>query len=396
MKKIILLLVLIVSMTSEAQVTEIWTDYGGYWNSSSTNMNPVQPDNTHALLAFRFNGTNYSTGVDNAKLDNNNVTYTSLTVRALPIASLPISGGGTSYFVGLGQLFDGIDNGVDNSATSPFPAITQGSEAASFLTRGPQGLDLGSCLANIPSGTTSRFNLSSGGIKTSQLNDGIPDILVSQIADPSSGGTDRLRFVNSSGTIVGNAVTIDLSNNTLFPAVGTWNPDFYNFNSTQNSGNSNFINGTRDLRFFAVDLSSFGITTANAGDAVALVYEPRGTSDPAFIAFNEPSLGVASQISVNSQPSEQNCDGTLPNPIEVQIEDSDGFAVPQSNIEITATLSTGPGDLLGTLVQTTNGNGVATFNNLEFSVGGTHTIEFSYSSLGTATTTPITFPASCT
>ncbi|PKG43085.1 T9SS type A sorting domain-containing protein [Psychroflexus sp. MES1-P1E] len=392
MKKITLFLALILSVSIQAQVTEIWTDYGGFWNSSSTNFNTVRPDNSHNLLAFRVGnpGTIYSTGVDDAKLDNNNITYTPLTIRALPIATLPTTVAG-AYFVGLGQLADGIDNGVDNSSTSPFPAITQGSEVASFLTRGLQGLDLGSSLTNIPSGTSSRFNLSSGGIKTSQLNDGSPDILVSQIAEPS--GTDILKFVDSNGDTVGNSVGINLDNSTSFPAVGGWTSDLYKFDSTQNK--TGRVNTDRNLRFFAVDLNSFGITIANAVNAVALIYEPGGRSDPAFIAFNEPSLGVASQLAVNSQPTEQECDGTLADPIVVQVEDSDGFAVPQDNIEITATLATGPGDLLGTLVKLTIGNGTVSFDDLQFSVGGTHTIEFSYSSLETAITTAISFPASC-
>ena len=52
-------------------------------------------------------------------------------------------------------------------------------------------------------------------------------------------------------------------------------------------------------------------------------YTPGGDSDPAFIAFNEPSLGVATQLVEISIPvnTKQNCDGTLPNDIEIQLQD---------------------------------------------------------------------------
>ncbi|MGB2087057.1 MAG: T9SS type A sorting domain-containing protein [Psychroflexus salarius] len=384
---VLILLFLGISLNTTAQVTEIWTDYQGYWRSSNTNFNSVKPDNTHNLLAFRFNGTVYSTNVNNAILDDNNVTYTSVDFRALPVSSLPTSGG-TSYFVGFGASFDNIPNGVDNSATFPFNAITNGSQSASLLTRGEKGLDLGSGLTNIPQGTTARFNLSSGGITVANLADGVPDILVSQIAQPSGSNTDNLYFVDVNDNIVGNAVNINLSDNTNFPAVGAWNPDFYNLNSTQNQ--TNFINTERDFRFFATDLSNFGITAANAGDAVALIYEPRGTSDSAFLAFNEPSLGVASQINITAQPTESLCNGSLDGDFTIQVEDFNGNAVPQDGIAITAFMESGAGELLGTTTQLTNAVGVATFDDLAFEIGGVHKVRFEYSSLAEATSTDIT------
>ena len=376
--------------TVNAQVTEIWTDYNGFWRSSSTSINSIRPDNGHNLLAFRFNGIIYSTNVNNAALNANGVTgYSTLNVRALPVASLPTTGGST-YFVGLGARVDGLPTAVNNSSTAPFNAITTGNQVANFITRGIQGLNLGSCLTNIPSGTSARFNLSSAGITAANVNDGIPDILVSQVAQPAGSNTDRLKFVDANGATVGNIVNVNLSNNTQFPRVGSWNVDFYNFNSTQN--NNSFINTNRDLRFFAVDLVSFGINAGNLGNAVALIYEPRGTSDPAFLAFNEPSLGVASRIAIANQPTDTSCDGSLSDVIQIQIEDSNGNAVTQSDLEITAVLESGPGTLSGTLSRLTNSIGIATFNDLEVSAGGDYTIRFQYSSFNDVVSTIISRP----
>jgi hypothetical protein len=237
MKKIILFLALVLSVSTQAQVkvTQIWTDYGGFWTSSSTSPNSVEPDNSHNLLAFRVEnletGTEkiYSTGVDDAKLTTNGVSFEALTIRALPIATLPTTVE-DFYLVGLGDKFDGIEQGIDTSPTSPFPAITQGSEVAFFLTNGINGLDLGTCITNIPSETTSRFNLSSGGIKASEIG-GAPDIFVSQIANPAFNLIDKLRFVDDNGVLVGKQVSINLGNATNYPSVGNWQADFYRFNS---------------------------------------------------------------------------------------------------------------------------------------------------------------------
>lgn len=113
MKKYFLLLALLSFLFSTAQVTQIWTDYNNYWTSSSTNINDVKPNTSHNLLAFRWNGTNYSTGVNNAKLTEKGVTFTETKFRALPINSVPLEGG-SSYFIGLGALIDCLPNTVDN------------------------------------------------------------------------------------------------------------------------------------------------------------------------------------------------------------------------------------------------------------------------------------------
>jgi len=377
------------SLMYSQDVTEIWTNYDGFWRSSSTSINPVKPENSHELLAFRFGTTVFSTGVDDALLTSNSVVFTPLEVRALPIASLPTSGGG-SYFIGLGQLFDGIDNGVDNGPTNPFSPISSGTDVARFLTDGEQGLDLGTNVTNIASGVTARFNLSSAGINLSNVNDGVPDILVSQTAQPSTNNPDVLRFIDALGNTVGNSVQLII---TAEPSVGNWTPDFYNFNSTQTQ--PTFINTDRPIRFFAVDLADFGINASNISNAVALTYSPNGNSDPSFIAFNEPSLGVATQLSVILQPTQQNCDGTLQSDIQVQLADQNGNAVAQAGILVTAFLETGPGVLNGTTSQLTDGTGTATFDDLSFSVGGPHTIRFSFAGLDDAITNTIGDATGC-
>lgn len=371
--------------TYAQQVTGIYTDYLGYWHSTNTNQNPVQPENSHNALGFTYGGITYSTGVNDIILDNHSVTYSAQDFRALPILSLPTSGGG-SYWLGFGQLYDGIDNGADTSSSSPFQANPSASELASYLTDGPHGLNLGTYFTNIPSGTSNRFELSTAGLDLTNIGDGVPDIFVSQIAQP--GSTDQLRFVDASGTVVGNSVSLSLNS---APSVGTWRTDLYLFNSQP----SNQLNFQKTMRFAAIELSQFGINASNAADAVALIYVPGGSSDPAFIAYNEPSIPVASRIDITSQPTTSNCDGTMPSSFTIQITDADGFSVAQAGFVVTASIKTGPGDLFGTITQTTDASGQATFNDLVFEVGGDHTIAFNSSSLEEVVSSTIADATGC-
>src|SRR5690242_2143457 len=69
-------------------VTEIITDYGGFWKSGAVAINPVKPDNSHNLLAFTYNGTRYSTGANDALLRQNNMTFSKAGFRALPVSTI--------------------------------------------------------------------------------------------------------------------------------------------------------------------------------------------------------------------------------------------------------------------------------------------------------------------
>lgn len=105
-----------------------------------------------------------------------------------------------------------------------------------------------------------------------------------------------------------------------------------------------------------------------------------------LIAFNEIPLGNAKQISVLSQPDMQNCNGSLPSEIQVQLEDINGNPVSQAGFTISAEIDSGFGGLNGTLYQTTDTNGTAIFDDLEFTINSNHTIRFSFPGLNSATT----------
>jgi hypothetical protein len=396
MKKVYfaLSLILFISSYSYSQITGIYTDYQGFWESNSGSINNTKPDNSHLLLGFKFNGTTYSTGVNDAALTANGVTgFTADNFRGLPLSGLPSSATGGSYFVGLGQLYDGLDNAMDNDPSNPFNPITSDADLAYFLTDGDKGLDLGTGIANTPTGQEVRFDLSSNKITSADISDGIPDIVVSNIANPSGSNNDNLRFINGSGVTVGNPVSINMSSSSTSPIVGNWLVDFYNFNST--SGGGGYVKTQRNLRFLPIELSQFGITTTNSSQVVALIYTAGGTSDPAFIAYNEQSIGVASKLAILAQPTDSECDGTMNSNFQVEVQDFNGAFIPQAGFPITASIYSGPGELLGTTKKLTDATGKVIFDNLEFEIGGDHQIIFESSSLEPAITTNIAQKPSC-
>ncbi|WP_426491854.1 T9SS type A sorting domain-containing protein [Hymenobacter sp. 102] len=251
-------------------VTEVVTSFGGYWQSSTTAKNTVKPNNSHDLLAFSLNGIRYSTGVDDAVLESNKLTFTPAQFKALPV--LAISGAiGNNTKVGLGELYDNVANG----ASSPPPA----NDIPFYLRDGRNGLNLGTGAANVPNGS---LDFSISDVVTSSLGDGTPDILVTQIADPA-GSQDQYQFLDANNQVIGNTVTVTF---TSITPVGSWTADFYEASQRPMSLTTGFRQTDRDLRLWAADLSAFGITSANVGSIRKFRVLLSGNSDLAFVAYN--------------------------------------------------------------------------------------------------------------
>ncbi len=374
---------------------QLWTDFGGFWTSSDLSPNATQPDNSHKLLAFLYNGTIYSTGVNDNTLNSNNVTFTPGNWRALPITSVASGScpppSSDAYLVMLGQLYDGVDDG--GSTPAPFETELNGCASpetlSAFLTDGTRGLDIGTGLANIPAGTSLTFTFSTNGITLANIADGVPDILITQLASP--GGTqDELAILDGSGNIVGNVIDINQSNTT---SIGTWRADFYYRNGDIRNDGGVTANGERDIRYLTFQLSDFGIDGTNYQQAVSLRWTASGSSDPAFFAFNEPSISIPTQVTIlnpANQASSVESGYAITPSYEVAIQDNQGLTVQEAGQVITASIYQGTGSLQGTLSATTNASGIATFSDLKIIGYGNHILQFSYSSLTPATSAIVT------
>jgi len=273
--------------TTVNYVTEIVTTYGGYWRSGngttdattgfkSASLSATKPDNSHNLVGFVVAGKCYSTGVNDALLTSHSLSFTPGQYRALPTAALGTAIDNTK--VGWGQLYDQVNNG-------PAAPLPSNASLPQYLTDGVNGLDLGTCVANIPAGRVT-FNI--GTVTSSSINDATPDILVTQVADPNS-TADTYQFLDANDKIIGNSVTVTFLN---IPVVGNWIADFYEASQNPMGLGAGFTNTQRDLRLWAADFSQFGITQSNYSAIKKFQIVLAGSSDVAFVAYNSQAVTV--------------------------------------------------------------------------------------------------------
>lgn len=263
-------------------VSEIITDYNGYYKSGVGAINSAKPDNNHNLLAFSFNGTRYSTGVNDALLTSNGDAFSTANFRALPMNNITGTPTGNTK-IGFGALADGVSNGA---GAAPSRNLGQ------YLSDGPNGLNLGTVVANLPAGT---MFLSVSNLQASHIGDGVPDILVTQVADPS--GADYYAFTDINGNVVGNQVAIDLTN---IPAVGQWVADFYEATGATIL-QPGFTQTQRDIRLWAADFGAFGINASNIADIAYFRIILSGNSDIGFVAYNTTTVSVQQVLSMPGQ-----------------------------------------------------------------------------------------------
>ncbi|KGO85721.1 hypothetical protein Q765_14980 [Flavobacterium rivuli WB 3.3-2 = DSM 21788] len=304
---------------TNAGVTRIITNFNGYFvTSAATGNTSLQPDTSHSLLAFTYDGTQYSTApnsemgttLTSGTRGTTTGAYTQGNFRALPINNIagtagPSNSGDPNLIV--------LAKNIDGSSTTSVPTAqsVQGLTVRDVLIDGIRGLDLGTGVTNLPSSSVLSFQASN--ILTNVAEDAIPDILVSQVASPSNNSFDVFCFVDVNGNIVGKPVQINIFG---VNAVGTYKTDFFSLPAAA-ALNTARVNGvatpggeTRDIRLVAYRLIDFGITEANRTQAVQFKVMPSGTSDPAFMAYNRSSFDVPAP-EINTQPaSVAACSGT--------------------------------------------------------------------------------------
>lgn len=273
----------------------IITDFGGFWSATGANPNAVVPDSSHNLLAFTYDGVTYSTGVNNTILNNNNVIYALGNYKALPVAGVAGTNGSSSTYLALAEKVDGSATVANTPAIASYSVKTA-------LTDGPNGLNLGTGVTNLPATAILTFQIFN--INPVAIADDVPDIILTQIAQPVS-GNDVFSFIDASGAVVGNSITQDM---TLLPKFGTYNLDLFNLtpNTLYNiaTAYSSFSTATnREIRLAGFRLSDFGITALNVSQVKALQITPSGNSDYAFIAYNADAINMPPNISLNDAAS---------------------------------------------------------------------------------------------
>ena len=309
------------NVSAQSTVSRIYTDWNGYWTSNSSTPAGNRPDLENNLIAFSWKTKTYSTGVNDGALDTRSISYDKQKFRALKIQSLGI--GPSTYFL-QGSKIDG-----SNSITRLEPALAgstaTGAELASRLTDGVNGLSLGTGVANIKNGTA-EFKIGTNNLNLTGINDGTPDLIVTQVAE-YGGDPDKFKFIDAAGNTVGKELSITFGSTT--PSMGTYSLDLFNMNGTVAFTPA----ATREIRMLAIETSEFEINASNASSVDRFVVTFSGSSDCAFIAFNTNSLKIA-ELQLLKTASLNSCavEGST---INYTFEVKNPGEVPITNIRVT-------------------------------------------------------------
>ncbi|GEP51277.1 hypothetical protein FNO01nite_19490 [Flavobacterium noncentrifugens] len=281
-----------------AAVSRLISDFNGFWSSTATSaIASEQPDTHHNMLAFSNGGVVYTTGVNDLAITLANLLQPTNfgDYRALPINAITGNTVGNANYLALGTKIDG-----DANASNYLSPVVSTLKVRDVLTDGTKGLDLGTGVTNISSSMILDFAVSN--IVTAAISDAKPDILVTQIASPTT-VVDIYAFTDASGNIVGNPVQANLS---AIDAIGTSKLDLFTLPTNAAYADAmpigNGTPGTRDIRMIAFKLSDFGITAANAASVTKFKLMPGGDSDPAFIAYNASAFLIPSPV-ITSHPA---------------------------------------------------------------------------------------------
>ncbi|MGB5384913.1 MAG: hypothetical protein WBN19_13735, partial [Lutimonas sp.] len=265
--------------------TALYTDFNGYWSSSTSAVNATEPNSDFNLLAFQIGSQTYPTGVPNSRMldTNGNGLYDFIDTDGNgtgDVALVETSWRAVSPFTDItngvrleGSALDG------NLGASNGPLLTNFPEPMNpYLYQGTRGLNMAYGIANI--GNTWFFNLQ--GLNPSAYNDGEFDILLTQVAQPGGSTRNTVHVLDVNGNYLGNGVTINWNGVT---PMGNYRVDQYNLNDS-----SSGTNVQKAIRFAGIELSDFNLTPTEITEAVIIRLEISSDADPAFFAINDKSF----------------------------------------------------------------------------------------------------------
>jgi len=288
--------------TNTAAVTRFTSDLNNTYWVSSTATGAVVPNNNHNVTSFTYGGTVYSTGVNDTQISNNNPVFTAADFKAFAISNLPGNTGAPSNFLVFGKAVDGDPGGSLSNAIVTSPAIA-GKTVKDVLTDGIHGLNIGTGLTNVAVVMPLEFAVSH--IDQSKISDGIPDIMIPQIADVNSSQPDYYVFTDVQGNVVGNFRSNNFS---TISEIANYAVDFFSltagsYNTAVASAAANTTTATRPIRGAAFQLSDFGINAGNAASIAYFKILTGGDMDSAFYSYNANSIVTLPYIV--TQPASQ-------------------------------------------------------------------------------------------
>jgi hypothetical protein len=153
------------------------------------------------------------------------------------------------------------------------------------LEDGIKGLNLGTGVVNFPDQTVD-IDFPAVGL-ASGFNDGEPELVVTQMASPNPTDSDSICLVDASGTILGNWVYLNFSDEST-NKVADWRADVRNASTGTGVGANNNI--LRHIQMIGLDFADFGLTAAQVPQVAKVRHAFNSLSDFSFMAYNERSF----------------------------------------------------------------------------------------------------------
>ncbi|MGM0587392.1 MAG: invasin domain 3-containing protein [Bacteroidota bacterium] len=292
---------------------------------------------------------------------------------------------GSSFDLDITNAQDGTGSALDGSI-----AVTVTSDQAGDGTVYNTTATFNNGSATVPvvleTATTHTLTVDVTGVSSDQT--------VGVTVDPA--GLDNFLFALNSPQTVGEAFTgtntltaRDEFNNTItdFDASAdnvTLTTSLTGTLSGVGSGSNNVLDQAADFSNGVADLTNLGLTftgTAGSGTITATAGSG-GSGTSANITMN---VGSASQLVISTQPTDAQSGVAISPAVEVQLQDAGGNDVSSSGVDID--IAVNQGTLSGTTTQSTDGSGVASFNNLSIAEANTgYTLTATSTGLTDATT----------
>ncbi|HUL44397.1 MAG TPA: hypothetical protein VLY03_08575, partial [Bacteroidota bacterium] len=345
------------------------------------------PDSTHAVFTAHVIGTgqikaNFSgvTTVPSGTLTVVAGTASQVRVETLPDGSgtivpsqaIPSGNSITAYSIAR----DPSNNFVSNVAASSWSLQnTTGGVLAGDLV--PSG-DSKSAVFSAHATGTAQIHATSASLTTT--NSGTITVV--------AGSATRVKFVaqpasTSSGTVLA-PITVQLKDG----AGNTVASSGISINVSLNGTGSLF--GTKTKTTDGTGLATFNDLSIDTAGLKTLIAASGILATDTSTGFTI-SPGTAKKLLFVQQPTNVNTNISIAPAITVQVQDSLGNSVPTAGISIAMAKSApSTGTLSGTTTQLTNAGGLATFNNLSFTVSGSKQIIASGSGLTSATSNSFT------
>ena len=328
------------------RITEIFTDWDfdgdgtKFWRSNdwvSGNLS-TYPNDSHNLLGFTFNGITYSTGivdqgtsvVDKRLSDNIGSSFTAKRFKAYSTNGVQGKINNNHYLIVGDKLNGHLDVNGTEPLNFPKPGPIEDFSIFESIVDGENGLDLGTGITNFNNDVTVKFFSGNGNVGA--IGDGVPDLIITQIADAGDSSKDIYYYADVDGNVVGRPIALNIrkdGNNSNSNFLASWRMDLFTFQNNLSFQAAVPVNCRTDhtdiktLKMVGLELDDFEIvanldetdpdylTHPDYPNQIRLINNINmgagGNADIAFLAYNTDAFDIKSPVATRYPVSQFIC-----------------------------------------------------------------------------------------